>query len=211
MPSGDGSNFRERSDIDSVWQTDRLVSNAPFLEPLSLMAWLASATERLKFGMNVAVPRLREPLVPAKQCATIDFLSGGRLLPAFGVGADAAPEWTATGLDPTGRGRRANEVIVIISRLWAGESVTFTGKHYRYQEARIAPLPVQQPLPLWIGGSSSAAIGRTARLGTGWIAGLQTPEAVSTVIPAIKAAALKAGRMIDDVLKPVHRPPTMTT
>ena len=188
----------EESDIDSIWQTDRLVSEVPYLEPLSLMAWLASATERLKFGMNVAVLGLREPLVLAKQCATIDFLSEGRLLPAFGVGADGAPEWSATGTSPAGRGSRADEALGIIARLWAGERVTFTGSHYSYQEARIAPLPVQQPLPLWIGGSSPAAIRRTARLGTGWIAGLQTPDTVSTVISAIKAAAVEAGRVIDE-------------
>src|SRR5687768_3909201 len=90
----------EAGDIDSIWQTDRLISTEPFLEPLAVMAALAGGTERLKFGMNVVVLPLRDPLVVAKQCASIDFLSGGRLLPAFGVGADIAPEWKATGREP---------------------------------------------------------------------------------------------------------------
>jgi probable F420-dependent oxidoreductase len=188
----------EDSDVDSLWQTDRLISTEPFLEPMSVMAMLAGATARLKFGMNVAVLGLREPLVLAKQCATIDFLSGGRLLPAFGVGQDAAPEWPATGFTSKGRGARADEAIEIISRLWAGESVTFEGKYYRYHEARIAPLPRQRPLPLWIGGNSAAAIRRTAQLGTGWLGGAHTPSSAATVVSAIKAATEAAGRLIDD-------------
>ena len=87
----------EENDIDSLWQTDRLVSTLPFLESMTTMAALAGGTERLKFGMNVVVVTFRDPLVLAKQCATIDFLSDGRLLPAFGVGGPVAPEWEATG------------------------------------------------------------------------------------------------------------------
>ena len=188
----------EESGVDSLWQTDRLVSSEPFLEPLALMGALAAGTERLKFGMNVVVVSQRDPLVVAKQCATIDYLSGGRLLPAFGVGADAAPEWRATGRSPADRGRRADEALAIIARLWAGERVTFEGEHYRYEDASIAPLPAQRPLPLWIGGSSPAAIRRTATLGTGWLGGLQTPEQCAPVVAAIREASAAAGRPIDD-------------
>ena len=188
----------ESGDIDSLWQSDRLVSTQPILESMSVMAALAGATDRLKFGMNVVVLPFRDPLVLAKQCATIDFLSDGRLLPAFGVGADTVPEWRATGRVAPGRGARANEALELMARLWSEESVTFEGEHYRYVEASIAPRPVQQPLPMWIGGSSEAAIRRTARLADGWLAGLQTPEQVSPVIAAIKRAAAEAGRRIDD-------------
>jgi probable F420-dependent oxidoreductase len=187
----------EASDLDSLWQTDRLVSAVPQLEPLSVMAALAGATERLKFGMNVAVVSFRDPLVLAKECATIDFLSDGRLLPAFGVGPAIAPEWAATGRPHAGSGRRVDEALEIMARLWTGERLTFAGEHYRYADARIAPLPVQQPLPLWIGGSSAAAIRRTARLGTGWLGGVQSPEQVGPVIAAIREASAVAGRPID--------------
>src|SRR5690554_2019739 len=74
----------ERHRVDSVWQTDRLISPDPYLEPVTVMATLAGCTERIKFGMNAIVAPLRDPLVLAKQCATIDYLSGGRLLPMFG-------------------------------------------------------------------------------------------------------------------------------
>jgi probable F420-dependent oxidoreductase len=187
----------EASELDSLWQTDRLVSSVPQLEPMSAMAALAGATERLKFGMNVTVVSFRDPLVLAKECATIDFLSGGRLLPAFGVGPAIAPEWAATGRAHAGSGKRADEALEIMARLWTGERLTFAGEHYRYTKARIAPLPVQQPLPLWIGGSSPPAIRRTARLGTGWLGGVQTPEQVGPVIAAIREASAAAGRPID--------------
>ena len=188
----------ETSDVDSLWQTDRLVSPDRYLEALSTMAALAGATERLRFGMNAVVVTLRDPLLLAKQCATIDYLSEGRLLPVFGVGSDSAPEWQATGASPRRRGRRADEAIEILTRLWSGEKVDFEGEFYRYDGVSIAPLPVQDPLPLWIGGSSPAAIRRTARFGTGWLAGIQTPAEVAPVVAAIKQEASRCGRQIDD-------------
>ncbi len=187
----------EDSTVDSVWQTDRLVSPVPQLEAMSTMAALAGGTRRLKFGMNVVVVPLRDPLVLARECATIDFLSGGRLLPAFGVGPAFAPEWHATGRPTEGRGPQTDEALAILTRLWAGERVSTTGPHYRYADVAIAPLPVQQPLPLWIGGRSSAAVRRTARLGTGWLAGVESPEQVAPVIAAIRDASAAAGRPID--------------
>ena len=187
----------EASDVDSLWQNDRLVSEQPSLETLSVMAALAGATERLKFGMNVVVVPFRDPLVVAKQCATIDFLSGGRLLPAFGVGGPVAPEWRATGRSLAGRGALADEALALIARLWAGERVTCSGEHFHYTDVSIRPLPVQQPLPLWIGGSSRAAIRRTARLGSGWLGGLQSPDQVRPVVAAIRTASADAGRPLD--------------
>jgi alkanesulfonate monooxygenase SsuD/methylene tetrahydromethanopterin reductase-like flavin-dependent oxidoreductase (luciferase family) len=192
--------FAERCEawgVDSLWQTDRLQGGDGQLEALATMATLAGCTSRIKFGMNAVVASLRDPLVLAKQCATIDFLSGGRLLPVFGVGIEADPVWKATGRDPAGRGRWADEALEIAQRLWCGEEVHFEGRFHRYAGARIAPLPVQQPLPCWIGGSSPAAIRRTARLGTGWLGGLAAPDEVGRVIAAIRAELGKTGRQID--------------
>jgi len=187
----------EDSPVDSIWQTDRLVSPVPQLESMTTMAALAGATRRLKFGMNVTVVTFRDPLVLARECATIDFLSNGRLLPAFGVGPDIAPEWQATGRSPAGRGRLCDEALEIMARLWTGERVSFAGRHFRYRDVQIAPLPVQQPLPLWIGGRSDAAVRRTARLGTGWLGGVESPEQVAPVVAAIKRESAAAGRPID--------------
>jgi probable F420-dependent oxidoreductase len=187
----------EDSTVDSIWQTDRLVSPVPQLESMTTMAALAGATKRLKFGMNVTVVVFRDPLVLARECATIDFLSNGRLLPAFGVGPDIAPEWQATNRSPKGRGAQSDEALAIMARLWTGERVTFEGAHYRYRDVQIAPLPVQKPLPLWIGGRSTAAIRRTARLGTGWLGGVESPEQVAPIVAGIAEASVAAGRPID--------------
>ena len=164
---------------------------------MSVMAALAGRTERIKFGMNVASVGLRDPLLLAKQCATIDVLSEGRLLPAFGIGAIRAPDWAATGTDTKGRGRRTDEGLDLIARLWTQDSVDFEGEFYRYSGARIEPKPVQKNLPLWLGGSSKPAIRRTARIGTGWLAGLETPAQVAPAIAGIKEALKETGRRID--------------
>ncbi len=188
----------EGGGIDSIWQTDRLVSREPILECMTTMAALAGRTRRVKFGMNVVSLALRDPVLVAKQCATIDVLSEGRLLPAFGIGSPLAPEWKALDIDTKTRGAKTDEALEVIGRLWREESVDFAGKHYRLKGASIAPKPVQADLPMWIGGASEAAIQRTARVGTGWQGGPEGPEEASKIVAAIKAAAQAAGRSIDD-------------
>ncbi len=188
----------EAGGIDSIWQTDRLVSRQPFLEAMSTMAWLAGATTRLKFGMNVVSVGLRDPLLLAKQCASVDFLSQGRLLPAFGIGNRLAPDWKATGRETRRRGRRTDEGLELISRLWAEDEVSFEGEFYHYDRASISPKPAQKRLPLWIGGSSEAAVRRTARFGTGWQGAFEPPNEIARVVERIKVALAEAGRRIDE-------------
>ncbi len=188
----------EAGGVDSIWQTDRLISKQPILECMTALAAIAGRTRRIKFGVNVVSVAMRDPVLLAKQCATLDFLSGGRLLPGFGIGSPRGPEWTAMHLDPKTRGRKTDEALEIISRLWAGEKLDFPGKHFQLTGASIAPLPVQADLPMWIGGSSDAAVRRTAQYGTGWQSGAETPETVGKVIAAIKEAVVAAGRSIDE-------------
>lgn len=187
----------EQGGLDSIWQTDRIVSRTPILECMTALAAIAGRTERIKFGVNVVSVALREPVLLAKQCATIDVLSNGRLLPGFGIGSPRGAEWSAMHLDTTTRGRKTDEALEVISRLWAGESLDYDGRHFKLTKASIAPVPVQPDLPMWIGGSSDAAIRRTARYGTGWQAGAETPETVGSVIAGIKAALEQTGRQID--------------
>jgi len=188
----------EQGGIDSIWQTDRLISRNPILECMTALAAIAGRTRRIKFGVNVVSVAMRDPVLLAKQCATIDVLSSGRLLPGFGIGSPRGPEWAAMNLDPTKRGRTTDEALEIISRLWAGEKLDFDGRAFKLKGALISPLPVQPDLPMWIGGSSEAAVRRTAKYGTGWQAGAETPQAVGEVIAAIKAALPAAGRSIDE-------------
>src|SRR5580700_6606954 len=188
----------EQGGIDSIWQTDRMISRAPILECMTALAAIAGRTRRIKFGVNVVSVAMRDPVLLAKQCATIDVLSQGRLLPGFGIGSPRGPEWTAMHLDPKTRGRVTDEALEIIQRLWSGEKLDYDGRHFKLTGASIAPVPVQPDLPMWIGGSSEAAVRRTAKYGTGWQAGPETPEQAKQVVAAIQQAAAEEGRSIDD-------------
>src|SRR5262249_56460891 len=107
------------------------------------------------------------------------------------------PEWKALGLDTRSRGKRMDEALEIVSRLWREDAVDFDGVHFKLKGASIAPKPVQTALPMWIGGSSDAAIRRTGRYGTGWQAGLDGLDDIARVIPAIKQADAAARPTLD--------------
>ncbi|MFT7652693.1 MAG: putative F420-dependent oxidoreductase [Limisphaerales bacterium] len=184
--------------VDSIWQSDRIIDQVPNLEAMSVMAALAGGSKNVKFGMNVASLGLRNPILTAKQCATIDVLSEGRLLPAFGVGSAFSKDFIATGTPTKGRGRRTDEGLEIMARLWREDNVSFEGEYYHLDDATIAPKPIQQPLPLWLGGSAKQAIERTATWGTGWQAGIETATDVAPVISAIKTRTAELGRKISD-------------
>ena len=175
----------ERGGVDSIWQTDRLVSKEPMLECFTAMAAIAGATDRIRFGMNVASIALRDPLLVAKQCASIDMLSHGRLLPAFGLGSALSQDYVATGTATKRRGKKANEALSLVHRLWHEDDVDFDGEFFQYKSASISPKPSNPHLPLWIGGSSEVAMKRTATYGTGWIGGLDSPEQAGVMVSGI--------------------------
>ncbi len=187
----------EEAGVNSIWQTDRLVTNESMLECMSAMAVIAGHTERIRFGMNVASIALRDPLLTARQCATIDFLSDGRLLPAFGLGSAFSRDYVATGTPTKRRGKKADEALELLARLWLEDSVDFDGEFFQYAGACIAPKPANADIPLWIGGSSEVAMKRTAKYGTGWLGGIDTPEQAKRVVDGIKLALQDTGRTID--------------
>jgi probable F420-dependent oxidoreductase len=184
----------EDGGIDSVWHSDQLLGAT--LEPMAMLAALAGRTRRMKFGTNALVLPFREPLVVAKQLATIDFLSGGRLFPVVGVGRASDPYWAATGGEARERGRRSNEALALIRKLLEQDEVDFVGAHFRYCGPGIEPRP-QRPIPLWTGGHSEAAIRRTAQLGDGWLGGLLDADKAAETKLAIEAALLRTGRTIE--------------
>ena len=188
----------DEGSVDSIWQSDRIIESSPNLETMSVMAALAGRTSKIKFGMNVASLGLRNPILMAKTCATIDFLSEGRLLPAFGIGSALSRDYTATGTETKGRGKRTDEGLQIMSRLWSEDHVSFNGEYYQLDDATISPKPIQTPLPLWVGGSSKQAIERTAKWGTGWQAGIESPAAITPVIQSIKERAGELNRTIPE-------------
>lgn len=188
----------EDSAIDSIWQSDQVVSRQSALEPMTLLSIIAGATQRLKFGTNAIVLPFRDPITFARQCATLDQLSEGRFLPAVAIGRAEAPEWEATGRSPKRRGARADEALEVITRLWRSEGANFEGEFFSLKDATITPRPKQDPLPLWLGGASKAAVRRTARFGTGWLAPLQTPEETAETVKAIRDESRKVGRPIPE-------------
>ena len=131
---------------------------------MAAMAALAGRTRRLRFGMNVVSLALRDPVLLAKQCATIDVLSEGRLLPAFGIGSPLGPEWQALDIDTKTRGRRTDESAGDHRPAVARGQRRLRGQALSAKGASISPKPVQPDLPMWIGGSSEAAIRRTAHV-----------------------------------------------
>ena len=186
--------FCEDAGIDSVWHSDQLLG--PTLEPVTMLAALAARTRRMRFGTNALVAAFRDPLVVAKQLATLDWLSDGRVFPVFGVGNASDSYWQATGADEGQRGRRADEVIVLTRQLLELDEVDFAGEFHRYKGPGISPRP-GRPIPLWIGGQSRAAFRRTARLGDGWLGGLTGALGAVEARKAIEVELIAAGRTIE--------------
>lgn len=184
----------EGTAVDSLWLSDRLL--APTLEPLTALAAAAARTRRLKFGTAVLVLPFRSRLLAAKALATLDLLSAGRVFPAVGVGLDLRQEWEAAGVPPGTRGARTDEALAVMRRLLAGEEVSYRGSYFALDRVRLQPRPVRAPPPLWVGGTSEAALRRAGRLGDGWLGSLIPPEAFARAVDRIRAYAAAAGRTI---------------
>jgi probable F420-dependent oxidoreductase len=186
--------YCEDNGIDSIWHSDQLLGAT--LEPMTMLAALAARTRRMKFGTNALVLPFRDPVVVAKEFATIDFLSEGRLFPVVGVGHEIDPYWAATGASPKARGRRSNEAILLIRALLEQDEVSFAGEFYRYDGPGVLPRP-KRALPLWIGGQSKAAVERTAAIGDGWLGSFCSPEQAGAARKGIEAALAAHGREIE--------------
>ena len=204
-PGRDGAGFLwtlcdmlERSDVDSIWLSDRLSSPAPVPEVMTTLAAIAARTTRLKFGPSVVVLPYRTPVVAAKEMATVDWLSQGRLLPAVGVGVELPREFDASGVPFAERGRRTDEAIRVMRLLWTQDEVTFQGDFFKLDRVSIFPKPWQTPPPIWIGGKSLAAMRRTARLGDGWIPSFITPDEMRAGIQQVHDLAAAAGRQVPE-------------
>ena len=183
---------------DSVWFTDRIVGPAWVIDPLVAMAMTAACTERLRFGTGVLLMSMRSPVATARALAAIDALSGGRLVVGVGVGQESPLEYEAMGVNKQERGRRLNEAIRVMRRLWTEERVTYHGQYLQINGAGIAPMPVQRPIPIWIGGRGEAALRRAGYLGDGWLPTQVTPHDVAKGIQQIQQHAAEVGRQIPD-------------
>jgi probable F420-dependent oxidoreductase len=187
----------EAAGVDSLWLSERLTAPAPMLEPLSALAMAAARTRAMKFGMSVLVLPARNPVILARTLATIDFLSGGRMLPAYGLGLEDPREQEAAGIAKAERAARVDEATRLMRRLWSEDEVTHHGRFYHVSGATVRPRPLG-PMPVWFGGRSEAALRRVGTLGDGWLGSAVSPEEVRAVVPRVHAIAQAAGREIEE-------------
>jgi probable F420-dependent oxidoreductase len=187
----------DRCSYDSLWVGDHIAFAIPILDPLLQLAQAAVASRRLLLGTGVYLLPLRHPGPVAKQVATLDHLSEGRLIFGVGVGGEFPKEYALAGVPIGERGARLSEGIAVLRKLWTGESVAHEGRFYSFPEVRMQP-PARQPggPPIWCGGRSEAALKRTARLADGWMSYVVTPQMFRDSLATIAAAAEAAGRKL---------------
>jgi probable F420-dependent oxidoreductase len=165
------------------------------LDSLSMLAFLAATTTRVTLGTCVYLVPLRHPTHVAKQTATVDVLSEGRLIFGVGVGGEFPPEFDASGVPVTERGARADEAVALLRRLWSEDGVRHEGKHFRFGPVTLAPRPLQPGgPPVWIGGRAPAAMRRAGRLGDGWVSTMTSPARYRENLARIGEHRAAAGR-----------------
>ena len=181
--------------FDSLWVSDRVSSGCP--DPVVAMSVAAARTTRLKFGMSVMVLPGRNPVLLAKQLATLDRISNGRLLPAFGLGAVDLVEQQAFGVERMKRGKLFDETLEVLRKCWSDDVVEHSGEHFTLASVKVEPKPFQQPLEVWLGGGSPTELQRVARLADGWIPSFISVEEAKVGWAQITSIAASHERSID--------------
>jgi probable F420-dependent oxidoreductase len=185
----------EQLRFDSLWLSERVGGHSP--DPIVGCAFAAGRTTRLKFGFSVLVVPGRNPVLLAAQLASLDRLSAGRLLPAFGLGVADPHEQQAFGVARADRAPWFDEVLPLLRRLWTEPAVDHDGTRFHYTDVRVLPRPVQQPLDLWLGGIAPSELRRVGRLGDGWLPSFVTPDEAAAGWSTITAVAAEHERTID--------------
>lgn len=185
----------EQRGFDSLWLSERLTGPAP--DPLIALAMAAGRTRKLKLGTSVLVVPGRNPVVLAKELASLDRLSGGRLLPGVGLGAPVPAEHRAFGVDRRARAGLFDEAIVLMRRLWTEDDVHHGGEHFHVDGVTLRPRPHQQPIDVWLGGTAPSELRRTGRLGDGWLPSFTVPDEVGAGWATINEVAARHDRAID--------------
>jgi probable F420-dependent oxidoreductase len=188
--------------VASVYPYDRRPEPTPgdmgvieeFYEPVTTLAWLAGATSRIRLGISAYVMPYRNPVVTAKQVATLDRLSGGRVVLAIGAGW-LAEEFAALDVPFAKRGLRTEEYVAVCKALWSGGEARFEGTTYRLPPVRTGPAPEQRPHPpLWVAGNSARGLARAARIGDGWHGIDLSPDELRPLAARARALAAERGK-----------------
>ena len=193
----------EQLGFDSVWASEHVfnvsyvydrIGTKPYYEPLTILTYVASMTTTIGLGTSVLVLPYHNPIRLAKVAATLDVLSGGRVMLGVGGGV-IEEELEAMGSPYAERGAISDESLDIMIELWTKEDPSFDGKYHQFSGMKFTPKPVQKPhIPIIIGGTSRAAIRRAARVGTVWHPTAMAPEPLAESIDYLKEQAVKAGR-----------------
>jgi probable F420-dependent oxidoreductase len=188
----------DRGGYDSLWVGDHISFAVPILDPLLQLAQAAVVSRRLTLGTSVYLLPLRHPAPVAKQVATLDHLTEGRLIFGVGVGGEFPKEYEVCGVPRNERGARLTEGIGLLRRFWSGEKVGHDGRFY----GNFTDVPMRPPTrqsggpPIWCAGRSEGALRRTGRLADGWLSYVVTPEMYRAALEKIDAAAREAGRNV---------------
>ena len=182
--------------MDSLWFAERLTGDQ--LSPIAAMAAVAARTTRLRFGSSATILPGRDPVRLAKDLATIDVLSGGRLIPVLGLVAPHSGDRELLRVPRGAAGRWADESLSLLRRLWAGETIDHDGEFFQYRGLRVGPRTVDSPhMDVWTAGHSPAAIERAGRFADGWLPSFLTPDHYAPLAQQVLEAAGRAGRSWD--------------
>ena len=200
----------ERLRFDSLWLSERITGEAP--DPVVAMSYAAGRTTRLKFGMSVLVLPGRNPVVLAKEMATLAIMSGGRLLPAFGLGVADGMEHQAFGVARGERARWFDEALTVMRKCWYDDVVEHDGERFHYEGLRVRPQPTR--LDVWLGGIAPSELERVGRMADGWLPSFVTPADAAAGRTVIEQVAAEHDREIEDdhygVLIPYTMDPSRT-
>ena len=199
MPTPDDARevvtIAERFGYSSLSVGDHLAYAVPILDPLIQLACAAALTRTLTLMPAVYLLPLRHPGPVAKQVATLDHMSGGRLIFGVGVGGEFASDFDVAGVPIKERGARLSEGIDVLRKLWTGEKVSHQGRFYAFKDIQMLPKPVQPGgPPIWCGGRSDAALRRIAQRADGWISYVVTADRYRAGLEKIAGFAAQAGR-----------------
>ena len=183
-----GADQTKRDSWDRPYNIDDM-----FHEPFVLFGYLAGITEKIEFTTGVLILGQRQTGLVAKQAAEVDVLTGGRLRLGIGIGWNDV-EYEALGQNFSNRGRRSEEQIDLLRMLWTEESVNFEGRYHKVSDAGINPLPIQRPIPIWLGGGEDRVIQRIGKMAAGWFPQFQPNSAGQEKIGIMREAGVNAGR-----------------
>ena len=172
--------------------------DTPFHEPFVLFGYLAAVTTTLELTTGILILPQRQTALVAKQAAAVDVLSRGRMRLGVGIGWNHV-EFEALGENFRNRGRRMEEQVAVMRRLWTEELVDFDGKYHHIEQAGICPLPVQRPIPIWMGGGAESVLQRIARISDGWFPQFQPGPQATETVERLRGYIRDAGRKVEDV------------